>query len=63
MYQINEFDERSSLDNALADKVSSILSDAVALKGSASIAVSGGSTPKGFFKALSQKDLPWSDNT
>lgn len=63
MYQINEFDERSSLDGALADKVSSILSDAVALKGSASIAVSGGSTPKGFFKALSQKDLPWSDIT
>ncbi|WDE09666.1 6-phosphogluconolactonase [Thalassomonas haliotis] len=59
MYQINEFNEKSALDNALADKVAGLLSQAIEAKGKASIAVSGGSTPKGFFKALSQKDLPW----
>ncbi|WP_286235784.1 6-phosphogluconolactonase [Thalassotalea sediminis] len=63
MHQLNEFDTREALDAALADKVANILSDAVALKGRASIAVSGGSTPKGFFHALSKKDLPWSDIT
>lgn len=63
MHQLNSFDSREALDAALADNVATILSEAVALKGSASIAVSGGSTPKGFFKALSQKDLPWHDIT
>ncbi|WP_281557205.1 6-phosphogluconolactonase [Thalassomonas sp. RHCl1] len=59
MYQINEFNEKAALDNALADKVAALLSQAIEAKGKASLAVSGGSTPKGFFKALSQKDLPW----
>ncbi len=63
MYQLNEFTERSALDSALADKVAQILTQAVKQKGKASIAVSGGSTPKGFFNALSQKDLPWSNIT
>ncbi len=63
MYQLNEFIQREKLDIALANKVAEILANEVALKGRASIAVSGGSTPKGFFKALSQKDLPWSDIT
>jgi 6-phosphogluconolactonase len=59
MYQINEFNQREHLDEALADKVASLLTAAVNAKGKASIAVSGGSTPKGFFKALSMKKLPW----
>lgn len=63
MYHLNEFSQREELDIALANKVADILANAVALKGRASIAVSGGSTPKGFFKALSQKDLQWSDIT
>lgn len=63
MYQLNEFGQRSDLDNALADKVADILANAVKLKGKASIAVSGGSTPKGFFNVLSQKDLPWKEIT
>jgi len=63
MHKINEFNSRIALDNTLADKVASILTEAVKLKGKASIAVSGGSTPKGFFNALSQKDLPWSEIT
>ncbi|WP_286267285.1 6-phosphogluconolactonase [Thalassotalea atypica] len=63
MYQFNQFESRENLDNALADKVEAILREAVKLKGKASIAVSGGSTPKGFFEALSQKDLPWREIT
>ncbi|OKY25495.1 6-phosphogluconolactonase [Thalassotalea sp. PP2-459] len=63
MHQLNEFNTREELDVALANKVANILADAVALNGRASIAVSGGSTPKGFFQALSNKELPWTDIT
>ncbi len=59
MYHLNDFASREQLDSALAEQVSSLLQSALALKGKASIAVSGGSTPKGFFKALSEKDLDW----
>ena len=60
MYQINEFSQREQLDIALADKVAQLLTAAINDKGRASIAVSGGSTPKGFFAALSKKKLNWS---
>ena len=63
MYQVNDFASRTQLDSALAEKVSSILQSAIASKGKASIAVSGGSTPKGFFKALSEKNLDWNKVT
>ena len=63
MYQLNEFTQRADLDNQLAEQVADILAKAISLNGKASIAVSGGSTPKGFFTALSKKDLPWSDIT
>lgn len=59
MYHLNDFPNREALDTALAENVSKILASAIATKGKASIAVSGGSTPKGFFKALSEKDLDW----
>lgn len=59
MHQLNSFSDRSALDSALAKQVAEILTEAVELKGSASIAVSGGSTPKGFFEALSNYQLPW----
>ncbi len=39
------------------------LSAAIAARGAASIAVSGGSTPKAFFQALSNRDLDWSKVT
>jgi len=63
MYLLNEFKEKSDLDEALANKVAELLTNAVALRGKASIAVSGGSTPKGFFTALSKKDLSWKNIT
>jgi len=59
MHTMNQFISREALDIKLSEQVADILADAVRLKGKASIAVSGGSTPKGFFMALSQVDLPW----
>lgn len=59
MHHLNNYPSRELLDNALANKVVTILKEAIAQKGKASIAVSGGSTPKGFFNALSQADLDW----
>lgn len=59
MYQLNEFDSRSELDQRLAAEVAETLCKAISDKGRASIAVSGGSTPKGFFQALSHYDLAW----
>jgi 6-phosphogluconolactonase len=59
MYKMNEFEQRQQLDDVLADKVATLLSAAVKNNGKASIAVSGGSTPKGFFQALSKKQLAW----
>ena len=63
MHQLIEFSERKDLDVSLAKSVSEILSKAIELNGKASIAVSGGSTPKGFFKVLSQSDIEWSKVT
>jgi 6-phosphogluconolactonase len=59
MFEQNIFDTREQLDNALADNVSEILQQAILLNGKASIAVSGGSTPNGFFNVLSNKDIDW----
>jgi len=63
MQNLNDFNTRKELDVALAAKVASELKKAIAEKGKASMAVSGGSTPKGFFAALSLIDLAWSKVT
>ncbi|MDX2368331.1 MAG: 6-phosphogluconolactonase [Colwellia sp.] len=63
MYQLNDFSQRTDLDNTLANNVAELLSNALSNKGKASLAVSGGSTPKGFFTALSNKDIDWKNVT
>lgn len=63
MHQLIKFSSRNELDNSLANAVSQLLSDAIKHRGKASMAVSGGSTPKGFFSVLSQIDLDWSKVT
>lgn len=63
MFKRNIFDSRELLDLTLVDKVSEILKQAISQKGKASIAVSGGSTPKGFFEALSNQDIEWNKVT
>jgi len=55
----HSFDTGAALAEGLADVVSAALSEAIAQRGQASIAVSGGSTPKAFFKALSQRPVDW----
>lgn len=63
MHNITEFSSRDDLDSSLAKTVSDILAKAIDSHGKASIAVSGGSTPKGFFLLLSQMKLDWSKVT
>lgn len=53
------FENGADLAEGLATQVAGALSDAITARGSASIAVSGGSTPKAFFKVLSGKDISW----
>ena len=53
------FGARAALADALASDVADELRRAIAAKGKATLAVSGGSTPKLFFDKLSEIDLPW----
>lgn len=59
-HQLNRLADKETLASALADRVSAALAEGIAARGKASIAVSGGSTPKAFFKALSTRSLDWS---
>jgi 6-phosphogluconolactonase len=60
---LHSFANAAELARNLADKVAETLSAAIAARGSASIAVSGGSTPKAFFKELSTRDIDWAKVT
>ena len=54
MARLNRFDTREALDKALAAAIADRLREGVEQRGSASLVVSGGSTPKGLFAQLSQ---------
>ena len=55
-----DFRDREQLAAALADAVAANLKAGAATRGAASLAVSGGSTPARFFRALSERaDVPW----
>lgn len=56
----HEFADGAELAAALADKVAERLETAIAARGGATLAVSGGSTPKRFFAELSKRDIDWS---
>lgn len=53
------FADPAQLDEAMAAHIAGLLTQDIAQRGSASLAVSGGSTPKGLFRALSQCELDW----
>lgn len=53
------FDSKAALEQALAASIAANLSQALETHGRASIAVSGGSTPKALFALLSQTELNW----
>lgn len=61
--RLHEFKDGAALAEGLADRVADALAEAVAARGRATIAVSGGSTPKAFFKALSTRDIDWAKVT
>ena len=55
-----DFRDKDQLAEALAEAVAGNLKSGVKARGAASLAVSGGSTPARFFRALSQRDdVPW----
>ena len=54
------FQSPEALADALADQITDLLSEALATRGLAFLAVSGGSTPKRLFAALSSRKLDWS---
>jgi 6-phosphogluconolactonase len=53
------FETGALLAQSLAERVAKVLGQAVAEKGKAVLAVSGGTTPKPFFQALSAEALAW----
>jgi 6-phosphogluconolactonase len=60
---MREFSTPRELAGALADYVVDALRARIVMDGAAALAVSGGSTPVGFFKALSRRILPWEEVT
>ncbi|MFT4654674.1 MAG: 6-phosphogluconolactonase [Kangiellaceae bacterium] len=56
---LHQFETPNALNNAFAKRIIDSLSEAIAVKGTASLVVSGGSTPKPLFMALSETDFAW----
>lgn len=61
--ELNTFTDNETLVSKLASQIESALREAITQKGSASIAVSGGSTPVSLFHALARIELPWEQVT
>jgi len=62
-HELSSFVDGEALAEALASTVAEKLAAACEARGSAVLAVSGGTTPARFFKALSHKRLPWNKIT
>lgn len=56
----HSFENGAALAAALAETIAAALAAAIGERGRAVIAVSGGSTPKALFRALSAKEIDWS---
>lgn len=61
--QLREFSDGATLAETLADHVAGQLAAGIAARGTSSLAVSGGSTPKAFFQALCRREIDWSKVT
>ena len=57
--ELKQFENTSALDMSLSAEVSARLSYAIEKQGKASLILSGGRTPMGFFHQLSQQVLDW----
>ena len=53
------FEDRAALDRSLAEHIARQLQEDIAQRGAASLAVSGGSTPRGMFTCLASQVIPW----
>jgi 6-phosphogluconolactonase len=60
MNNMQRFCDRKALDTALAEHIADSLRRDLAWRGAASLAVSGGSTPRGMFTRLALEELDWS---
>src|SRR5690606_35824294 len=58
-WNISKFDSNDALIIQLAEKIIADLEAAIAERGRASMAVSGGSTPKSLFSRLASSELDW----
>lgn len=56
---INKFESDDELVMKLAERIASDLRTAIAARGRATMAVSGGSTPEPLFAELARRTLPW----
>jgi len=59
-HALHAFDDGQTLAAALSASIANKLREAIAARGEASMAVSGGSTPKRLFETLSNETLDWS---
>ncbi len=59
----HRFDDRDALAEALAGAIAATLADAIAERGTALLAVSGGSTPKRLFQRLALQEIDWAKVT
>lgn len=55
----HDFSNREALASSLADRIARALSRSISRKGSATLAVSGGTTPALFFEHLSREPITW----
>lgn len=60
-WKLNTFEDNSSLVLQLATSIAATLAEAISTRGRASLAVSGGGTPRTLFDALSVIEIPWSN--
>ena len=60
---VHDYSDREQLAEALAAGVAAVLGGGIAERGSAALAVSGGSTPATFLTRLSQADIAWENVT
>nr|WP_209740338.1 6-phosphogluconolactonase [Aureimonas populi] len=58
-HKLHEYADREALAEALAAGVGAVLAGGLATRGSAILAVSGGSTPRLFFETLARAEIDW----
>lgn len=60
---MKRFESKDLLEDSLADELLIVLGEAIEKYGNATLLVSGGSTPKGLLKKLSERKFPWKKMT